>query len=431
MKFRSRRPTSKLRAAVGVWAFVAMSFLSLRLLIREYKLGSVVRIEVRNNSEFGGGAGVAAAIGKHQLLTAFHVVAGATEIYVVTPEGEYIPAYLDAVDPFYDAARLSTPWWAALEPLEVSTQTAVQGHAVTIETIDQNRRLSVRAPVVDVANIPGEGQCLILRAGLGPGASGSAILDASNRLLGLLVQGSGSRVIALLLRNCEFGDPDAPSSAANVLDTKRRFSTSLLHEDNERALALAEELRRARPGCASFWWSRASLLRKLDLPRDSFDAACEGLNRFDTNRWSCERFGSILAALDRREEAEVALTRFPESLERDPIIARTLAELLDASGRHADAIGVLDRWLVAQNLDWGVCISLIRSLHNAGRHSEARLVALGLLPHNVDSPFLLRLVASSSRQAGHTEDADLYEEIAAWYERPREEDTGGDTESDE
>ncbi|MEY2753756.1 MAG: hypothetical protein RJB65_114 [Actinomycetota bacterium] len=117
-------------------------------------LRSSVRVTAFGCSRVGR-IGVGAAVGDGLVATVAHVVAGSTEITVMTPDGEEVPAAVVAIDRERDLAVLDVD--LALPVLELGTPVARSGgsyvvwreDAAVVVDAELTRLVSLTAPTID------------------------------------------------------------------------------------------------------------------------------------------------------------------------------------------------------------------------------------------------------------------------------------------
>jgi S1-C subfamily serine protease len=149
---------------------------------------SVVRVDVRGANGSGSGSGVVLDAEGH-VLTNAHVAGDATEVSVLTPDGQRLDAEVVGSDPSSDIAvlrvdaMLPVPSFATAEPRVGSTAVAI-GSPFGLDG-------SVTAGIVSALGrtITGDGAPLVdmvqTDAAINPGNSGGALVDAAGRVIGI------------------------------------------------------------------------------------------------------------------------------------------------------------------------------------------------------------------------------------------------------
>ncbi len=131
------------------------------------------------------------------VVTSAHVVAGASEVHLVSADGLSYEATVVAFDPLQDLALLEADGVEA-PPLEVARPNGGDKTVILARAVDVDREPTtegVPAEVVRTINILipdiyGEGRQrrpgMELSTDLGPGDSGSGVVDAQGRLVGIV-----------------------------------------------------------------------------------------------------------------------------------------------------------------------------------------------------------------------------------------------------
>lgn len=145
---------------------------------------SLVRIHSIRSDGVGLGSGV--LIGKDHILTAYHVVSGATSFDVLVPHKAYTfkDAKLLYFDPELDLAVLKAPLPQSIKPLTISKSVPKQGDSVQfLGFAGGSLPRHFDCVVLDVDN---KGQKLLINSAVIQGDSGGVILNKDNEVVGCI-----------------------------------------------------------------------------------------------------------------------------------------------------------------------------------------------------------------------------------------------------
>ena len=148
-------------------------------------LSSVVQILVSSCGEDGAGSGFVA--GRDRVVTAAHVVTGASRVVVLTQSGARLAARVVLYEPAADTAVLAVAGLAA-DPLRFAPAEADTGSSAWVAGHPLGGPLRVvDASVVGTVGARGsDGETYVLRTVVRPGNSGGPLLDAQGRVLGVV-----------------------------------------------------------------------------------------------------------------------------------------------------------------------------------------------------------------------------------------------------
>jgi S1-C subfamily serine protease len=148
-------------------------------------LGSVVQILVSSCGRDGAGSGFVA--GRERVVTAAHVVEGASRVAVLTEAGDRLAARVVLYEPAADTAVLAVAGLSAA-PLRSAPAEADNGASAWVAGHPLGGPLKVvGASVLGTVGAAGSNrESYVLRTVVRPGNSGGPLLDAQGRVLGIV-----------------------------------------------------------------------------------------------------------------------------------------------------------------------------------------------------------------------------------------------------
>jgi S1-C subfamily serine protease len=148
-------------------------------------LTSVVQILVSSCGQDGAGSGFVA--GRERVVTAAHVVEGASRVAVRTQSGAQLAARVVLYEPAADTAVLAVAGLPA-DPLRFAPAEADTGSSAWVAGHPRGGPLKVvDASVIGTVGATGsDGETYVLRTVVRPGNSGGPLLDAQGRVLGVV-----------------------------------------------------------------------------------------------------------------------------------------------------------------------------------------------------------------------------------------------------
>jgi serine protease Do len=162
-----------------------------RSTVSDHSQVPVVRVRVHSCDRVATGSGV--LLDGNRVLTARHVVDGATAVSIDLPSGATATARVDAYDSAgRDAAvvRLAVP--SAAAPVAIASRPVVAGEAVSVLGHPQGgatvQRDGAVVAVVDHGALALDGgRVMTVDVGFEPGVSGGPVVDGAGRLVGLAI----------------------------------------------------------------------------------------------------------------------------------------------------------------------------------------------------------------------------------------------------